>query len=67
MVRRVAAMIVVGGIIAALASLTPIRFAVALLASGDVATLRSWILGFGAWAPMASAATGARRLRSGSE
>lgn len=54
--RRLAALAVAAGIIVVLASLTPVRLAVTLLASGDVAGIRAWILGFGIWAPVASVA-----------
>lgn len=54
--RRTAALAVVAGIIVVVASLTPARGAVTLLASGDVGAIRAWVLGFGVWAPIASVA-----------
>lgn len=54
--RRTAVLAVVAGIIVVLASLTPARGVVALLASGDVGAIRAWVLGFGVWAPIASVA-----------
>jgi uncharacterized membrane protein YdjX (TVP38/TMEM64 family) len=54
-VRRAAALVVAAGIIV-VALLPPVRGAVTLLASGDVATIRAWVLEFGAWAPVASVA-----------
>jgi uncharacterized membrane protein YdjX (TVP38/TMEM64 family) len=55
-VRRGAALVGVVGTIIVLAMLAPAREAVTALASGDVATIRAWVLGFGVWAPVASVA-----------
>lgn len=54
--RRAAALAVVAGIVIVLALVTPVRDVVTLLASGDVGAIRTWILGFGIWAPIASVA-----------
>ena len=52
--RRAAALLVVAGVVTALAVATPVRGVVTLLAAGDVGAIRAWILEFGIWAPIAS-------------
>ena len=54
--RRAAIVLLLLLAVAGVALLPPVRGAVFLLAAGDVGRIRRWILGFGVWAPVASAA-----------